>query len=101
MLAKEISVVFILTISQVFSQTVYNYCQADICGLTEFNHITCEATGEFSPSCPSDARSVPITEDIKAKILDLHNKHRNKIAGGNEPGYNTAAKMTTMVSETK
>ena len=93
------SIVLVLCISSVLG---YNdYCgYPDICKFSPYSpHITCGATGQFSPSCPSDRRSVKVTETVRKQILDLHNKHRQKIAGGNEPGFKTAARMTTMVTE--
>ncbi|KAG5667676.1 hypothetical protein PVAND_015648 [Polypedilum vanderplanki] len=78
------------------SSAVYNYCNQDLCKLTSYKHITCTATGDFSPSCSADASEVSLTDSDKQKILKLHNKHRNKIASGNEPGFNPATKMLTV-----
>ena len=80
---------------------VVNYCNfsdVDLCSITGFQHITCDATGDFMPSCPSDARVVPITDEYQKQIVDLHNKYRNQIASGQQEGFSAAAKMTTMVS---
>lgn len=68
-----------------------------MCKYSEFSqHITCESTGAFWPSCPTDRREVTLTNENIQNILDLHNKYRNKIAGGNEPGFNPAVRMATL-----
>jgi hypothetical protein len=69
-----------------------------LCKLTSHKHITCSATGDFSPACSADANEVDLNDLDKQKILDLHNTHRNNIASGEENGFNSAAKMLTMVS---
>lgn len=89
---------FVLAISiGVATPAIYNYCNFDLCKLTPYEHITCSATGDLAPSCSSDASVIELTDADKQKILDLHNKYRNKIANGDEPGFKSAAKMATMV----
>lgn len=91
-----------LSISAALGVVDYSNCQdSQLCIQSEYKHITCGATGGFSPSCPSDRRFVEMTEAMKYQILDLHNRHRNNLASGNEPGYSPAAQMTTMVSESR
>lgn len=80
------------------SATIYNYCSHNLCSLTEYKHITCTASGDLSPSCSSNAQVIELTAADKRKILDLHNKHRNKIANGDVSGFSSAAKMATLVS---
>lgn len=89
---------FIAVSIGVSSGTIYNYCSHDLCSLTGYKHITCTATGDLSPSCSSNAQIIDLTDADKQKLLDLHNQYRNKIANGNEPGFQSAAKMATMVS---
>ena len=89
----------IITISiGLASTTVYNYCSHNLCSLTEYKHITCTATGDLSPSCSSNAQIIDLTGADKRKILDLHNRYRNRIANGDESGFSSAAKMATLVS---
>lgn len=76
---------------------IKNYCEEELCDLTPYEHITCEATGTLLPDCPSDARVVPLTKKDIHLIVDLHNGARNNLASGNE-GFNPAVRMTTMVS---
>lgn len=78
---------------------VINYCGRDLCQGTDYHHITCTATGDLMPSCPSDARVVDLSYNDVKQILELHNEYRNKLAAGNQPGYHSASRMTTMVSE--
>ncbi|CAG9810783.1 unnamed protein product [Chironomus riparius] len=87
----------IITISiGLASTTVYNYCSHNLCSLTEYKHITCTATGDLSPSCSSNAQIIDLTGADKKKILDLHNRYRNRIANGDESGFSSAAKMATL-----
>lgn len=89
----------ITTISIGFATaTVFNYCSHNLCSLTDYKHITCSATGDLSPSCSSNAHVIDLTVADKQKILDLHNRYRNRIANGEEPRFSSAAKMATMVS---
>lgn len=99
MFVKIVASALIVALSMGSTLAIIGYCDQDLCGLTEYNHITCGATGAFSHSCPRDKREVEMTEAMKTQLLDEHNKKRNAIAGGNEPGYQTAAKMSTMVSD--
>jgi hypothetical protein len=41
---------------------------------------------------------VSMTASAKQTLLNAHNTNRNKIAGGNQPGFNQAAQMMTVVS---
>lgn len=63
-------------------------------------HISCGAseTG-LSPTCERGTREIELTSQQIEQILKTHNEVRNKIASGNEPGYKSAARMTTMVSQ--
>jgi hypothetical protein len=85
---KIIFVIFAI-FSTVAAQT--NYCQLCI------NHVACNNTGNFGAPCPPDAFAVQLTDENKMTILDAHNEVRNKIAGGNEPGFSTATKMNAIV----
>lgn len=92
------ALVFALVIN--LASCLVDYCGRGLCGLTGYRHITCGATGKFAPSCPSDALVVPMTSQIQQQLMDLHNENRNRLAGGYEPGFHPATRMTTMVSQT-
>jgi hypothetical protein len=80
------------------SSAIVNYCDHGLCDMTDYKHITCEATGTLMPSCPSDARVVPLSRANIQQILDLHNQYRNELASGSEEEFDSAAKMSTIVS---
>lgn len=93
------SIAALLIVSSIsFASSVINYCGQGLCNLTGYRHITCDATGDFLTSCPSDARVVPMSDDYQQKILEIHNSYRNKLASGDEPGFNSATRMNTVVS---
>lgn len=81
------------------SSCITDYCGQGLCSQTGFRHVTCDVKEKFLQSCPSDARTIQFTYSNIQQILDLHNKLRNKIAGGNESNFNAAAKMNTLVSK--
>lgn len=77
---------------------IKEYCGKGMCKLSPHKHITCDTIAHFLSTCPKDARVVDLTYENVDQIIDLHNEYRNRIAGGNETGFDTAAKMPTMVS---
>lgn len=88
---------FVITLVVKFtSSAVYNYCNQEYCSSTGFRHITCGSSGDLSPSCSWDSNVIDLTRADQQKIVDLHNKYRNKIANGEE-GFNSAVRMTAMV----
>jgi hypothetical protein len=98
--SKKMFKFFLLLFLTKFSQcAVYNYCNQELCVKSGHKHITCGSTGDLSPSCSWDANIVELTKADRKKILHLHNKFRNRIAGGDEEGFSTATRMTTMVRE--
>lgn len=101
MLQKQVlsSIVLIAASISLANGDVVNYCDAQLCNRTEYQHITCTATGDFTAECPKDARAIVLTKVHIQRILDNHNKYRNIIAGGNEPGFNQATRMSTIVSD--
>lgn len=101
-MCKVSSSVLLLAAAIGMASGIVDYCpqSKELCKYTTFDqHITCGATGDLLASCPSDARTVDLTNENIQQIVDLHNQYRNKIAGGNEPRFSSASKMTTMVSE--
>lgn len=79
--------------------SISDYClkTSQLCSNTGYQHVTCGATGDLGPACPSDARAIELSGENIQHILDMHNKYRNQIASGNLPGFNSAAKMNTLV----
>lgn len=74
-----------------------DYCSKDICSAQ--NHIGCENTGGFGPSCPAERSVVPMTADIIALILQRHNTARANIANGRVSPFSKANRMIQMVSK--
>ncbi|XP_070492977.1 venom allergen-1-like [Chironomus tepperi] len=77
----------------VASQT--DYCSTSLC--SGWKHIACENSGDFDPFCPPDRKILDLYDEHKQLIVDEHNKLRNKIASGQEIGFNSASMMSTMV----
>jgi hypothetical protein len=90
----------IVIIFAIFFVTVYGYKDQIYCSLCDNgrNHIACGHSGNFSQSCPSDARLVKLSAADKKAIVDLHNKFRNQIASGKLPGFRPAVAMKAVVS---
>ena len=86
--------VHILVISSIFLTTT---AQSDYCNICDANkHIACGHENTWASTCPPDRLLVKLgLQDIK-KILDLHNTYRNKIALGNQNGYESASRMATV-----
>lgn len=97
MFLNRFAVFLLVTITELVLAQVVSYCGRSLCKGTEYEHITCSATGDLLQSCSEDARAVTLTDENIQQILTLHNQYRNKLASGKEPGYSTAARMTTMV----
>jgi hypothetical protein len=76
---------------------IANYCgRDDLCPTKPF--VACGASGGPGPKCEKGAYNPDLSGKYQQQILDLHNKLRNDLAGGNVSGYNPASKMATMVS---
>lgn len=73
-----------------------DYCDPNLCPSGRI-HIACNHTGTFNVSCPPDRALVNFSDAEVLLILDTHNSLRNKIASGNESGFNSAAKMSKLV----
>jgi hypothetical protein len=61
------------------------------------NHTVCINNGNWYSACPPDRKIVPISNAVRDSILYAHNYYRNKVAGGGEPGFNSAVKMNKLV----
>lgn len=78
------------------AEAVTNFCDARLCGMGGTN-IGCYNSGRMQ--CADTV--VLFNSSLIALTLDEHNRLRQKIASGNEPGFPPAARMTTMVSIVK
>lgn len=76
------------------TSTLQNYfCNPQLCH-NGGQHIGCnKKIGEFGEECKSDVKIVPMTDDLKEYILELHNVNRAKIARGDIPRYARAERM--------
>jgi hypothetical protein len=63
------------------------------------DHIACGHSNTLSATCPKDARLVSLTAADKQIFLDVHNKYRNQVAGGNLRGFDSAVAMNTLVRQ--
>lgn len=52
---------------------------------------------KFGAQCPAGAKVVDLS-GMKALIIQMHNVRRDRVAGGNLPGYQQARRMGTVVS---
>ena len=74
------------------------FCDSSLCRSGN-QHIACDHSGDFHESCPEDRHIVHLAHDDIQLIVDTHNQNRNKIANGDEPGFNPARRMATMVNQ--
>lgn len=95
----RVSSIFLVAASIGLVASIVDYCSqtSQLCSTTGYQHVTCGATGDLGPACPSDARVIELSDENIQQILDMHNKYRNQIASGNLPGFKSAAKMSTLV----
>lgn len=73
---------------------------SDYCAICP-DHIVCHNNGSFYSTCPTDATMVVLDTNMRNLIVHTHNLLRNKVASGNQVGYNSATKMFKMVSKIK
>lgn len=73
-----------------------DFCDPALCP-TGAKHIACGHSGEFDPSCPADRKLLHLSKQDIGLILRTHNFYRNKIANGDEAGFQPASRMATMV----
>jgi hypothetical protein len=82
----------------VITVTAEDYCGIQKESCKGRRHIACNHIGYWAITCPRERTLVPFNIIHKAKIVDLHNSLRSKIASGGENGFKPAARMATMVS---
>lgn len=94
---KLLFITLFLVVSIVYAQ---DYCSPKLCD-AGVKHIACGNSGQFASSCPKDKKIVTISKETIGVILMNHNKLRNKIASGQQPGFLPAKRMATMVKAFK
>nr|ABI20180.1 29 kDa salivary protein [Phlebotomus duboscqi] len=90
---KNLVIIVVLFVT-VQSQT--NYCDQKLCtsGYGDVKpHIGCNNDGQLTKNCPSDAKIVELSEKQKNLFLKIHNRLRNRFAGGKVQPFKSAAKM--------
>lgn len=73
-----------------------DYCDKSLCKNNQ-PHVACGKNENYGPFCPVDRQLVPLPEEVKKYILDLHNQFRSTVARGDVPGYEPASRMPTLV----
>lgn len=72
------------------------YCDPSLCP-KGVHHVACGNSGEFNSTCPPDRTLVPLSNANIQVIVQNHNSLRNKIANGEQAGFQPAIRMATMV----
>ncbi|XP_067635721.1 uncharacterized protein [Eurosta solidaginis] len=76
-----------------------HYCDPKLCANSRGKkHIACDNDGSLGSDCPDNARLIDM-KPIIPMILQIHNKGRNLLAGGEFTGYPNASRMATMLWE--
>lgn len=90
--------------------SVNHYCNTDLClnsQLRPRKHVACfddiednilHDSEAFTSNCPKDRRMMYMNNELKERLLDVHNELRNKVALGELEGYAPASKMGRLVS---
>lgn len=72
-----------------------DYCDSSICPPGASN-IGCGNNGKLAKACPSNAKVIEMTDELKKLIVDTHNKYRNEVANGKVGHLPKAAAMPTL-----
>lgn len=80
----------------VVSATDYCAIGDQLCGGAP--HIACDNDGEFAWNC-QDPQLITFSAAQNAKIVQLHNVNRNKVASGTVNNLKRASRMATMVHD--
>lgn len=88
---------FVISILLGFVASDDKYCADGLC-YPGNPHIGCGHSGDFADTCPEDRHILKLSKDEIQAFLDHHNANRHKIANGEEPGFNPAIRMATMVN---
>lgn len=74
---------------------IVDLCKTKLC---DGKHLTCELPQIQEKAAAGCARILDLSDENKQAFVDAHNKKRNLIAGGQQPGFNSATRMATVVS---
>lgn len=74
---------------------IKDYCKTKWC---DGNHLTCQLPDIQAKAAAGCAEVFDLTDENKQAFVDAHNKKRNLIASGQQPGFNSATRMATVVS---
>lgn len=92
---RFVTIIFTLAVLQRISAQT-DYCDKALCKNNQ-PHVACGKSDNYGPFCPVNRELVPLTEEVKNYILDLHNQFRSTVARGDVPGYAPASRMPTLV----
>jgi hypothetical protein len=86
--------VVLLAVSALFAiaSAATNYCDPNLC-TNPGNHVACGFQGKASKKCTG---SITFDKAQKQRILDAHNKLRQKIASGQQSSFSPANRMATL-----
>lgn len=79
-----------------------DYCASSLCNIFNGSHvlqlpnIACENNGTFGEICGPLPKLLYMSARRRQFLLDMHNLVRNRIAGGNLSGYESASNMPVL-----
>lgn len=92
---RIVPVLLVLAVVQRLNAQRY-YCDKSLCKNNQ-PHVACGKGDSYGPFCPPNRELVPLSEEVKRYILDLHNQFRSTVARGDVVGYSPASRMPTLV----
>ncbi|XP_041762912.1 antigen 5 like allergen Cul n 1-like [Anopheles merus] len=92
---KMVLLLAVLVAAALKTTVAQDYCKPDLCDPGN-DHIGCNNPGGFTSNCPSGAKVIKMTDELKKIILDEHNKYRSTVATGGLKWLPKAKQMTTM-----
>ncbi|XP_314254.6 antigen 5 like allergen Cul n 1 [Anopheles gambiae] len=92
---KMVLLLAVIVAAALKTTVAQDYCKPDLCDPGN-DHIGCNNPGGFTSNCPSGAKVIKMTDELKKIILDEHNKYRSTVATGGLKWLPKAKQMTTM-----
>ena len=80
---KMVLLLAVLVAAALKTTVAQDYCNPDLCDPGD-DHIGCNNPGGFTSNCPSGAKVIKMTDELKKIILDEHNKYRSTVATGGQ-----------------
>lgn len=97
-----LTVIFLAAVSLTYETKITTYffpnyyCDPSLCQGSG-PHVACSPPNPFGASCYGrQPQLVVMTAELRAQILDHHNRQRSLLASGKLPGYLPATKMPTL-----